>query len=457
MSLRLPCHLVACLAACGVAGAALPAAAGGIELNDAAASIGIDPMDAPGYPIHISESGRYRLTGDLDVPSGSAGIEIAASNVVIDFAGHEISTNSGGVFAGVLGVVGPAQRNVTLRNGTIRGLDLGIDLGFAMHTTLESMRVHDNMGPGYLLGELATVRDTEANGNLGCGGTVGQGSSILDSGASGNGSCGLTVGKGSKLSNVKASHNADRGIIFYDGGSGSDILVSSNEGDGILLEDTSPGDPFRSIYEFTDLTATLNGFSFGGFGLKADDVKLKIRNGMFGGNGIAGIELHGSDVSLGSVTVTDNGGTGLSAFDSQLTLSEVTVSGNGAMGLGDGIHAMGPMGEVTAHGLVVRDNSGAGIRLEDVDGTLHDFTIRKNGTSSSESGITVSGTGSTLTLREGVLKDNAGYGLFCIPPAMNQAVFGHLNVDGNGMGALSGCVQTELGVSSCNGGGPGSC
>jgi hypothetical protein len=456
MALRLPCQLAACLAAFGVAGAALPAAAGGIELNDAAASIGIDPMDAPGYPIQISEPGRYHLTGDLHVPPGSAGIEISASNVLIDFAGHEMSPKNGGAFAGVLAMMGPAQRNITLRNGTIRQLDLGIDLGLAMHTSLESMRVHDNNGPGYLLGELATVRDTEANGNVGCGGTVGQGSSISDSSASGNGTCGLTVGKGSKLSNVKASHNADRGIIFYDGGSGSDILVSSNEGDGILLEDTSPGDPFRSIYEFSELTVTLNGFSFGGFGLKAQDVKLKIRNGMFGGNGIAGLELHGSDVSLGSVTVTDNGGTGLSSFESQLTLSEVTVSGNGAMGFGDGIHAMGPTGEVTAHGLVVRDNSGAGVRLDDVDGTLHDFTIRKNGMSS-ESGITVSGTGSTLTLRDGVLKDNAGYGVSCIPPAANRAVFGHLNVDGNGMGALSGCVQTELGDSSCNGGGPGSC
>ncbi len=59
----LPLYVLVILA---LAGPAL-AVDGVIEINQASALAGgVTPGDSPGFPIHLNNSGAYRLTGDLD-------------------------------------------------------------------------------------------------------------------------------------------------------------------------------------------------------------------------------------------------------------------------------------------------------------------------------------------------------------------------------------------------------
>lgn len=92
---------------------------------------------AGGFPLTISQSGSYRLTGNLVVPSGSDGIEAAVDDVSIDFNGFSLigpgscaaTIDTDGKLSAVscsglsgTGVWGAAA----LSNGTIRGFDYGV-------------------------------------------------------------------------------------------------------------------------------------------------------------------------------------------------------------------------------------------------------------------------------------------------------------------------------------------
>ena len=61
-------------------------------------------MAAGGFPYVITQSGSYRLSGNLTVPSGVDGIDINADNVTLDLNGFSI--------------VGPVTCNGTLDTTT---------------------------------------------------------------------------------------------------------------------------------------------------------------------------------------------------------------------------------------------------------------------------------------------------------------------------------------------------
>jgi hypothetical protein len=68
-----------CLAILFVVGVAQSASAMETEValnDDMAIKGGVTPGDAPGYPITITHSGRYRLTSNLYPPGEISGIEI---------------------------------------------------------------------------------------------------------------------------------------------------------------------------------------------------------------------------------------------------------------------------------------------------------------------------------------------------------------------------------------------
>src|SRR5262249_45497549 len=117
----------------------LPAVDGVTLIDQKAVSAGkVTPLDTPGFPVTISESGSYRLTGNLAVPdAATTAIQITAANVALDLNGFTISgpnsctpnptrcTYSGGAGIGVMavgppGVVSPA--NVRVMNGVVRGM-----------------------------------------------------------------------------------------------------------------------------------------------------------------------------------------------------------------------------------------------------------------------------------------------------------------------------------------------
>lgn len=96
------------------------------------------PGDTPGFPITISVSGSYRLSGNLIPPDGNTTvIQITADNVSIDLNGFSIigpvvcsggppvtGCSPSGFGAGITS----SNANISVSNGTVRGMGTGISL-----------------------------------------------------------------------------------------------------------------------------------------------------------------------------------------------------------------------------------------------------------------------------------------------------------------------------------------
>ncbi len=78
-------------------------------------------------PYTISTQGVYCLKANFEVNmvAGNA-IEIATNNVVIDLNGHKIGNLAAGETNGANGIFASERRNITIRNGTLRGFQNGI-------------------------------------------------------------------------------------------------------------------------------------------------------------------------------------------------------------------------------------------------------------------------------------------------------------------------------------------
>ena len=151
---------------------AAPAAAvdGEILIDQAKVNVGgITPGDAPGFPVTLGKSGRYKLTGNLKVPAGKDGIEVTQHDVTIDLNGFAISSDppgeaSSGVFAPD-NVTGPR-----VMNGTITGFSqYAIDNRNGESLMVENMRIVSNK-VGINGGTESRIRNsTIANGSGGIG------------------------------------------------------------------------------------------------------------------------------------------------------------------------------------------------------------------------------------------------------------------------------------------------
>ena len=120
-----------------------------------------------------SQSGSYRLAGNLNVPDAATTvIEITADNVTLDLNGFAISgpnvctpnptrcTYSGGSGIGIVavgppGVVSPA--NVRVMNGVVRGMaGHGIRM-MGDDTLVQNVVSVSNGGPGIVVGEGSVI------------------------------------------------------------------------------------------------------------------------------------------------------------------------------------------------------------------------------------------------------------------------------------------------------------
>src|SRR5256885_13905531 len=65
---------------------------GAVLINQSAALAGnVTPGDTPGFPVTISVSGSYKLSGNLTVPdANTSAIQISADHVTIDLNGFSI-------------------------------------------------------------------------------------------------------------------------------------------------------------------------------------------------------------------------------------------------------------------------------------------------------------------------------------------------------------------------------
>jgi hypothetical protein len=80
-------------------------------------------MAAGGFPYTISQSGSYKLSGNLTVPANSSGIMITASSVILDLNGFSVA-GSAQFEIGIAAASGVS--GVTIRNGNVTGFAFGV-------------------------------------------------------------------------------------------------------------------------------------------------------------------------------------------------------------------------------------------------------------------------------------------------------------------------------------------
>jgi len=117
---------------------------GEVLINQSIATAGgVTPADDPGFPVTISRSGKYKLTGNLVVPAGTDGFVVTADNVTIDFNGFRIT---GGRF----GINAAGADGLTAMNGTILNFSSN---GIRAHSfaIIQDMQVVSNNGMGVKL------------------------------------------------------------------------------------------------------------------------------------------------------------------------------------------------------------------------------------------------------------------------------------------------------------------
>jgi hypothetical protein len=106
-------------------------------------------MAAGGFPYTISQSGSYKLSGNLDVPANTDGIHISVSNVILDLNGFSIvgSTEFG---IGIKLLTGTS--GITIRNGNVTGLGsavVPVDSISAGPVTLQDLYLRGGFGGSF--------------------------------------------------------------------------------------------------------------------------------------------------------------------------------------------------------------------------------------------------------------------------------------------------------------------
>lgn len=146
----------------------IPATAvdGVLEINNSCAlsPSGCFPGDASGYPVTITRTGSFRLTGNLQ-----SGIYVTAPNVSIDLNGFTISSvdpndpeascTSPGSGAGIA-CAPPNCHNMDVRNGTIACLAYGVQSTFM--TRIENVKALENSGDGFEIGPGSRITNSIA-------------------------------------------------------------------------------------------------------------------------------------------------------------------------------------------------------------------------------------------------------------------------------------------------------
>lgn len=230
-------------------------------LSDVEPSIAINAINTPGdvdSVYRITQSGSYYLVGNMVGEAGKYCIEVAADNVTIDLRGFAIQGNA----ASIGGIYGDGvRRNVTIRNGTVRGVGSGSGITFSLSNSrwwrVEGVVAIENSSTGIRVPNSSTVEHCRAaqNGGAGihtssscivlnCVSEVNQGDGVrlssfctvegtnasLNSGAGFNGQ-----GDGVAIIGCTSSSNTGAGISVLNGARVVGCVVRHSGGDGIVV------------------------------------------------------------------------------------------------------------------------------------------------------------------------------------------------------------------------------
>ena len=91
-----------------------------------------------GGTVRIDRPGSYRLRHDVRLKGPGAAIVIAADGVSLDLAGHSL-TGPGGKLG--TGIMIDGRRNVSVKNGTLRGFGFGVQVANSVNVKVEGLQI----------------------------------------------------------------------------------------------------------------------------------------------------------------------------------------------------------------------------------------------------------------------------------------------------------------------------
>ena len=201
----------------------------------------VTPNDTAGFPITISRAGVYKLAGTLTPPQNSAGFQVTAANVTIDFDGFQLL--GGGVAN--RGVIG-SRSGLTLLDGTIEGfLHEGVlsTNTASLYWTVTNMRVVRNAGDGFKTeSDFARVQNSTFANNGGQGIQCENGCHIEGSIIARNGGDGINIANGTVLGNTIVD-NEDFGIHSFGGTGFGNNTLRLNNSNGPQTSEVVPLEP----------------------------------------------------------------------------------------------------------------------------------------------------------------------------------------------------------------------
>ena len=240
----------------------LPAFAvdGVIEINQAKAVAGsVTPGDSPGFPVTISASGSYRLTGNLTVSATTAdAIEIGANDVTVDLNGFTISGPGNGTGRGI---DFHTSAGVTVIDGDIQNIGsdgIGSDnsawYSYAKNMHIKNIRALGNGGKGIQVGDTSMVSGSIVQGNADFGILAGDNCTVIGNIAKSNGKDGISVRTGCTVIHNTSSDNGGAGIVASYGSTVTNNSAIRNTGWGIkadastVSENTANDNGYDGIY-----------------------------------------------------------------------------------------------------------------------------------------------------------------------------------------------------------------
>jgi hypothetical protein len=190
--------------------------------------------DTPGFPVTISKTGSYKLSGNLTVPNeNTTAISITADSVTLDLNGFSITgvtycsdipldCTPSGTGVGIYALVG---RQITVMNGSVKGMgSSGIVIGDGR---IESVQASNNRIHGiHLSSGLIINCIAEYNGNTGI--HVGTGT-VRNCYAYRNHESGILL-DGNAIENTSIGNYGHGLYIPNSGGYSNNVLTDNNSG-----------------------------------------------------------------------------------------------------------------------------------------------------------------------------------------------------------------------------------
>jgi len=187
-------------------------------------------------PTIITVQGIYCFTGNLatNMTTGYA-IEIQTNNVVIDLNGWKLGGLAAGTATTAIGIYAFQRKNITIRNGTIRGFDYGIYLDDTYPYTISQ---------GHLIEDIRADMNTFAGILVEGRGSIVRRNQVVDTGGSTVSSNPYAYGIVLYGSGVRALNNDISGTATTGSGSGYGLAISYANGavaEGNRINDVSSG------------------------------------------------------------------------------------------------------------------------------------------------------------------------------------------------------------------------